>query len=349
MSLETLKNKKYAESTQTTQTTPTAPPIIPNTSVNSFDSKSYNYVQTAHVVHAEPIYTYPYNPNNTHNLNENDGNYGDNDNLEKLERFIVKHEISNQCAVKLRQLEGYDVVIIADDSSSMSAPVKNPNTKDFKNLVTRWQEMKETLSVIMELSMILDNDGIDVYFLNRDPVFNVTSQEVLDRVFSVEPKGYTPIVPILRKVMNDKKKSIVEKKLLIILATDGEPTDQKGNSDVDKLFEVLKKERVPKNRIHTTILACTDDDSTMDYLENWDNSLENFDVVDDYYSEKIRIQNAQGKEFRFSRGDYVVKIMLGSIDKEFDSLDGSTITKTQSIVQKMNQSKKQFFKWCNIL
>lgn len=53
------------------------------------------------------------------------------------------------------------------------------------------------------------------------------------------------------------------------------------------------------------------------------NSFSFLDLVDDYYSEKIRIQTAQRSNFRFSFGDYIVKILLGSIDKSLDNLDGS--------------------------
>lgn len=278
--------------------------------------------------------------------------------LEQLDAFIQEHEISVEWAIKLRQLEGFDVVVIADDSGSMKTPVKNPNTKDFKNLPTRWQEMRDTLTVIMQLSMILDDDGIDVYFLNRLPVYNVSSQEVLNAAFAEPPSGYTPIVPVLRRVLKEKSKCSSEKKLLIILATDGEPTDSSGKiedsngtTEISKLFNVLKNERTPASRIHTTILACTDDDSTMDYLENWDKILNNFDIVDDYYSEKNRIQETQGTNFRFSRGDYIVKIMLGSIDKSLDALDGSSVInqKNQNMQNQHSQQKNSFWKSCIIM
>lgn len=34
-------------------------------------------------------------------------------------------------------------------------------------------------------------------------------------------------------------------------------------------------------------------------------------------------QVSKGKSYKFSFGDYIVKILLGSIDKELDNLDGS--------------------------
>lgn len=233
----------------------------------------------------------------------------ENNRLQELEIFVNKHEISADFALKLRQLEGFDIVVIADDSGSMTTPVKNPTTKKFKDLSSRWQEMKEILLTIIELSMILDKNGVDIYFLNREPIYNVMSAEILDIVFTVNPYGYTPIVRTIQKVLAEKAQSLYEKKLLIIIATDGEPTDAFGKtedsnhvSEINKLYNVLSNERKPANKIYTTMLACTDDYLTMNYFENWDKKLQNFDLVDDYHSEKNKNSESSGVKFQiFSR------------------------------------------------
>lgn len=69
--------------------------------------------------------------------------------------------------------------------------------------------------------------------------------------------GPTPIVPVLRRVLHDKQHEIEERKLLILLATDGVPTDNQGHRDIRSFEYVLKHERRPANRIPVTIIACT--------------------------------------------------------------------------------------------
>lgn len=280
----------------------------------------------AYVVDPSQIYVTSYN-NNVQQVEESKTKEFDS---VEFRNFVEEYEISTDYAIKLRQLEGYDIVFICDDSGSMKAPVTTPNTKSYENLPTRWTEMQNIVKIVTRLSIILDDDGIDVYPLNRAPMFNVTSESQLNELFRDKPKGCTPILNVVKRVLKDKVKALSEKKLLIIIATDGEPTDENGNtidkngvSETDKLFEFLQTQRKPAYKIHTTILACTDDDKTMEYLEDWDHELENFDVVDDYYSERDRIQEEKGKSYRFSFGDYIVKILLGSIDKELDNLDGS--------------------------
>ena len=73
--------------------------------------------------------------------------------------------------------------------------------------------------------------------------------------------------------------------------------------------------------VFTTVLACTDEDDSMEYLNNWDKNLPRLDVVDDYRNERREILSAQGSHFPFSFGDYVAKSLVGSIDPSIDNLD----------------------------
>ncbi len=78
-----------------------------------------------------------------------------------------------------------------------------------------------------------------------------------DRQIFFSFKGPTPIVPVLRRVLHDKQYEIEERKLLILIATDGVPTDNQGHRDIRSFEYVLKCERKPINRIPVTIIACT--------------------------------------------------------------------------------------------
>ena len=49
-------------------------------------------------------------------------------------------------------------------------------------------------------------------------------------LFRERPQGFTPLPRVLDNVLNDTSMLLNEKKLLIIIATDGEPTDDSGQS-----------------------------------------------------------------------------------------------------------------------
>jgi hypothetical protein len=76
----------------------------------------------------------------------------------------------------------------------------------------------------------------------------------------------------------------------------------------------------PKN-VHVSIAACTDDDKVVNYLNKMDGRIPFVDICDDYQSEMKQILSVQGKNFPFSYGDWVCKVLLGSLDPYFDAMD----------------------------
>ncbi|CAF4130320.1 unnamed protein product [Rotaria sp. Silwood2] len=266
-------------------------------------------------VSASPYANYTNNYNDRRHQSSTQQNFmSDQERMAKFQQFIRRYKINATFASKLRGLDGYEIVFICDDSSSMNTELSDVSGP-YKKAPTRWNELKQTVSIVVDLASTLDPDGLDVYFLNREPMYNVQSSEELTNTII---SGPTPIVRVLRQVLKDKRNEIQQRKLLILLATDGVPTDD-------------------NDRIPVTIIACTgnykivqynpfNDDECMSYLNNWDKDIPNLDVVDDYRNEKKEILSYQGKSFPFSYGDYVVKILMGGIDPWFDLLDERKIS-----------------------
>src|SRR4051812_34223468 len=103
----------------------------------------------------------------------------------------------------------------------MNTPLTDQgNASAFAKSVTRWDELKHTASIIVDIAAVMDKDGLDIYFLNRATMLNVTASEQLNPVFAQPPSGLTPTAPVLRHVLNAKRSC--EKKVLIVIATDGQ-------------------------------------------------------------------------------------------------------------------------------
>ncbi|CAF0876425.1 unnamed protein product [Adineta steineri] len=240
--------------------------------------------------------------------------------MRKFAEIAAQYEISHDFASRLRQLEGYEIVFLCDDSGSMGTAV-GASSDAFGVRSTRWDELKQIVTITVDIGSVLDPDGLDIYFLNRPPIFHVKHGSQLQSAFINPPNGLTPITSVLRRILKDKQNEIQERKLLIIIATDGQPTDDYGTTDIEALERVLKNERKPPERVLVTFCACTDDDQAVGYLNKWDEKIPYVDVCDDYRSEREQIWQVQGRQFPFSFGDYVVKILLGSVDPYFDNLD----------------------------
>ena len=59
----------------------------------------------------------------------------------------------------------------------------------------------------------------------------------------------------------------------------------------------------------------------MTYLDELDRTIDGVDVTDDYYSVLANVRKYRGSDTPFSFGDYLVKCLIGPLDKEIDEID----------------------------
>jgi hypothetical protein len=225
------------------------------------------------------------------------------------------YEINQKTIDKMYLLNECDIVIIADDSGSM-------RQRTFGNK-TRWEQLKKTISICAEVISCIGSSALDLCFVNRHDEYydNIQSSQDIEQIFhNREPCGLTPLIFTLNQILRRKKNS---KKLLILIATDGEPTDfdTPGVKTSYKSISEFKKVLMEKSdNVYVNILACTDDKESMKYLDRWDNEIKNLDVIESYLTERNQILS-KGKIENFSFGEYVIKALIGSLDENTDKLD----------------------------
>jgi hypothetical protein len=238
--------------------------------------------------------------------------------------IINKYEISHDFAGRLQLLNNYKIVFLLDDSSSMNSVLgDSPLNKQGTLLkATRWMEAEYFSSISMEIANLFDRNGTDIYFLNHQPPLrNIRNLAEFHTQFKlIKPNGYTPLTNALLRIFNDNAQLLNERPLLVIVLTDGEPTDERGHSDIWNFKQCLKK-RKPIDRIFISIIACTDQDESIEYLNGLDRKVKHLDVVDDFRNERAEVRRSKGPNYGFSYGDYVVKSMIGSIDPSIDKAD----------------------------
>ena len=246
----------------------------------------------------------------------------DQERMSRLSDLARRYELSGGAVCKLRMLEDYDIVVIADDSGSMTnaahaVPLDNPYVK----VPSRWDELCQRLGDIIDIATTLDKDGIDIYFLNRGKATNITSRDQVAKLFVNGPYGGTPLLKAYQQVLNDKL-SNKETKTLILIATDGEPEEK------EKFIHLVMSRSEP-HRCPISILVCTDNAKEVAWLNELDKSTPCLDVTDDYESEKAEVTQAQRGEVDFKRGDHLVKALLGAIDDTYGNLDKKMLTPEQ--------------------
>lgn len=262
----------------------------------------------------------------------------ENQRLQRLQKAREKYVITDKYLQILRQCEGkYEVMFIIDNSESM-----NQLADDVENLMdvvkTKWFDLQTNLATaIVDVAGIIDRNGIEVCFLNPvhpdlvdtetggTTVKNIVCAQQLDPYFQSTPHASTPLEHVFKKAVERKLKTMdASTNLVVIIATDGEPTkiDSNGVAVEDvKGFKNMLKNRPYKNRVFVSFVACTNDQKQIGYLKKLDSEIDGVDSNDKYLTELEDIKRHKGKNFDFGYGSYIVKVLCGSFVKELDLLD----------------------------
>ena len=147
----------------------------------------------------------------------------------RYKELIRKHKISCFFSKKLQCLYTFKIVFILDDSGSMNKTLDDSPLNKGYTKATRWDELQEFARISIEIANLFNTNGCDMYFLNRPMAKGVRVPDEIAPYFVNKPSGFTPITKIFTKVLKSNPVTVLgDRKLLIVIVTDGEPTDNEG-------------------------------------------------------------------------------------------------------------------------
>lgn len=214
---------------------------------------------------------------------------------------------------------------------------------------TRWAEITETVRYHAKLASLLDSPTI--FQLLNNPNLRTISQrfsvcehgeahaasevaEALSIMRKVSPSGVTPLTKHIWDIQqhisamaHDLRKK--GKKVALILATDGLPTDEQGcgGQEVTNAFvrALRSLEGLP---IWIVIRLCTDEDDVTEFYNSLDDELElSLEVLDDYKSEAQEVYS-QNKWICYGVPLHRCR-ELGYHNRLFDLIDERPFTKEE--------------------
>lgn len=204
---------------------------------------------------------------------------------------------------------------VVDNSGSMQKTdghrfVQTKRTQDIKVVnCSRWNEIKDCIEYHAQMAAALE--APTTFRMLNDPACGPNTQqfgiaensldpgvlhEEVDRAITImktaQPGGVTPLVQHVEEIAQSVRELEPQLRadgcrVVIILATDGLPTDERGYGGAaiqGKFLEALRGlEGLP---VWVVIRLCTDEDSVVDYYNDLDGQLElSLEVLDDFLEE----------------------------------------------------------------
>jgi len=231
----------------------------------------------------------------------------------------IRLDVTEEIVRDLLSIAGTDIIVVADDSGSMNSV---SDTTNVSAPVTRWGELKQTLLELVEMLLLVDHtDGFTLKFLNDPRWYTVTSRAQVEQIFhNRRPAGITPLATTLRSVFMGEWAAALKraeiKEVILLVATDGEPTD----TNFSGLSDLIRNRPRQPFSYFVTFLMCTEMDDLVDQYDACIDNIPGCDVVDDYASERKQVLKA-GREKTFSRSKWLAKAVLGGKMPKYDRMD----------------------------
>jgi hypothetical protein len=228
-----------------------------------------------------------------------------------------------ELAVDLAALALYDIVIYADDSTSMKYCDNGERLEDLKVIVSK----------VAEVATLFDDDGISICYMNSNAFGNnIKSAQAANEFVSRNStfEGMTPLATSMEKrilaplVAANIQRNALQKPVLVICVTDGEPTSEPET----KIFQTIKQIKqfvsgtpYGPGAVAFEFAQVGKDTDAQAFLGRLDNDPVVGRVVDctSYYENEE--MECRKKGVTLTPSLWLTKLMVGAVDPTYDDQD----------------------------
>lgn len=260
--------------------------------------------------------------------------------LEGLTNYFVQYEIPVGMLNKLLALQFYNLYFNIDDSGSMRAPtdsmmsdatvyiLRDGQTANPNQPMTRWQEAENRLHVIMDILAYIPTKQIVITFFNAKNVitlsrngmtpeaFKTAAHDQIIHAFStIEVRYKTPTRHVLTRSFNMAASQ--PDPTMHYLFTDGVPTD----ASVSEIAQLISN-RVNPQANPLTLISCTNEDEEVEWMKEIEERAPFTAELDDYHDERTEVLEDQGKAFPYTKGYWIISQLVAAINPDdLDAID----------------------------
>jgi hypothetical protein len=243
----------------------------------------------------------------------------------KVNQLCQDWRVMPEIGQDIVKLSLFDIVLYIDDSGSMQFEENGERIKDLKLILEK----------VSYAASLFDDDGVEVRFMNSDRQGNRirTKQQVEELVASVGFKGLTPMGTSLKHkvleplVLEPVRRGQLQKPVLVITITDGQPAGEAPNAVFDAIREashvVRSNPRYGPGAVSFQFAQVGNDLKAREFLGKLDIEPGIGDIVD-------CTSNFEVEQDEMSRASppvdltpelWLLKLLLGAIDSSYDTKD----------------------------
>jgi len=233
-----------------------------------------------------------------------------------FEALAARWRMPKELAIDLASLALYDIVIYGDDSGSMESYDGE-----------RIDDLRLIMAKVAEVATLFDEDGIEVRFINSNRqgnnIKNASDAERL--LHNMEYRYDTKIAAqmeakILGPMAYSKR---LQKPLLIITITDGEPSD-KPKDRIVQVIQECRRQLTPlygPKAVAFQFAQVARDQEAQAFLSQLDKHPQVGNSIDCTSYFELEQAEYLKKGIHLSVEAWLVKLMVGAIDPEYDQQD----------------------------
>ncbi|KAK4546377.1 hypothetical protein LTR36_002054 [Oleoguttula mirabilis] len=247
---------------------------------------------------------------------------------QQVDRLCQAWRIQREIATDIVRLALYDVIVFIDDSGSMSFEEGGERIKDLQLIMQR----------VAFAATLFDDDGIDVRFMNDDQIplnqlSGIRSEQQVEQLLANKRyKGLTPFGTELRKKVIDGmlipalRSGQMQKPLLIISITDGQPAGETSNALVETVryaVDNTRRSNYGPGAVAFQFAQVGNDAKATEFLAKLDNDPmvgSEVDCTSNYENESAEMSKAQ-PPIDLTPDLWMIKLILGAIDPSYDTKD----------------------------
>lgn len=236
--------------------------------------------------------------------------------------MAARYNMPLELATEMVTLALYDIVIFCDDSGSMA----------FEEGGERVNDLKVILGRVAEVATNFDSNGINIRFMNCTVEGNQIRDSVSasNLVSQVQFNGLTPLGSKLDEkvmrpfVVTPVQSRSLQKPVLVIAITDGEPTGEPPNTVlnvVKGIKQLVSNSQYGPGAVGIEFSQVGKDQGAQRFLATLDKDPEVGKMIDATSYYELEQEEYARKGVTLTPDLWLMKLMVGAVDPTFDEQD----------------------------